>query len=488
MHFNRYARKAGRRRALRPAWLAFGLLLATAGPAVSATGGPVMSATASVTHAQSQSSSSSQRVAYRGYTFTVPRTWRVIRLAAHPRSCVRFDRHVLYLGTPGRNQDCPSTLIGTTEALLVQPAAARATAAAAMYPVDRLITVTTARIKVTATYSTDRALVDRILASASLRVPVRGTRRTVAAPDVPAHAAARMASAPATVPASATDFTGKGFDACAAPSAATMATWLRLSPYRAVGIYIGGSDRACAQPALTASWVSQQQAAGWHFLPIYVGPQAGFGEINSAASAASQAVSAAQDAVSQARQLGFGPGTLLYYDMEAYPATLNGRVLRFLTSWTNELHTLGYSSGVYSNSLSGIQALASNYTNTADTMPDVIYDALWNGAANTLDPILSSTQWAGHHRVHQYQGGQNVTYGGDTVNIDKDYLDVQQSRSPGGHRRRPRRRPSPPGTWTRSSRGRTASSGTTGTRPAAAGTARSAWVARWRPSRPRSRR
>jgi hypothetical protein len=225
------------------------------------------------------------------------------------------------------------------------------------------------------------------------------------------------------VPAGATDFTGKGFDACTAPSAATMATWLRLSPYRAVGVYIGGSDRACAQPALTASWVSQQQAAGWHFMPIYVGPQASFGEIHSAAS---QAVSAAQDAVSQARQLGFGPGTPLYYDMEAYSGTLNGRVLRFLTSWTRELHTLGYSSGVYSNSLSGIQALASNYTNTADTMPDVIYDALWNGAANTLDPILSSTQWAGHHRVHQYQGGQNVAYGGATVNIDKDYLDVQQ--------------------------------------------------------------
>ena len=169
MHFNRYARKAGYRRALMPAWLAFGLLLATAGPAVSAT--------ASVTHAQSRSSSKpsararsqprshsrarTQRVAYRGYTFTVPRTWRVIRLAAHPHSCVRFDRHVLYLGTPGQKQDCLSTLIGTTEALLVQPAAARATAAATMYPVDRLITVTTARIMVTATYSTDRALVDR---------------------------------------------------------------------------------------------------------------------------------------------------------------------------------------------------------------------------------------------------------------------------------------------------------------------------------------
>ena len=285
MHFNRYARKSGRRRALTPAALAFGLLLATAGPAVSLTGGPVTSATASVTHARSQSSSRgqsrarTQRVTYRGYTFTVPRTWRVVRLAAHPHSCVRFDRHVLYLGTPGRTQDCPSTLIGTTEALLVQPAAARATAAATMYPVDRLITVTTARIKVTATYSTDRALVDRILVSASLRVPAQGTRRAVAAPDVPGHATARAgraraASAPATVPASATDFIGKGFDACAAPSAATMATWLRLSPYRAVGVYIGGSDRACAQPAYR--FLGQPAAGGRMALHAHLrGPAGG---------------------------------------------------------------------------------------------------------------------------------------------------------------------------------------------------------------------
>ena len=436
MHFNRYARKGGRRRALAPAGWAFALLLASVG-------GPAVSATAGVAHAPAQLRSQlksqvksrlrpqlaaqfqpgSQRVAYQGYTFTIPRAWQVIRLAAHPRTCVRFDRHVLYLGVPGRSQSCPSTLIGTTEALLVQPAAARATAAAAMYPVDRLITVTTSRITVTATYSTDRALVDRILASAALRVPARGTQAGTPAPDVPGNGPARTATQRAMLPAGATDFTGQGFDACTAPSTATMQTWLRSSPYRAVGIYIGGSDRACAQPNLTASWVTQQQRAGWHFMPIYVGPQASFGEISAAAS---QAVSAAKDAVSQAQSLGFGPGTPLYYDMEAYPAKLNGRVLRFLTSWTRELHTLGYSSGVYSNSLSGIQALVSNYTNPADTMPDVIYDALWNGEANTSDPILPSTDWAGHQRVHQYEGGQNVTYGGDTINIDKDYLDVQQ--------------------------------------------------------------
>jgi len=303
MHFNRYARKGGRRRALAPAWWAASLLLA-------AVAGPAVSATASVTHAPShhtsQGRSTSQRVTYQGYTFTIPRTWRVVRLAAHPGTCVRFDRHVLYLGSPGRSQNCPSTVIGTTEALLVQPATARATVSAAMDPVERLITVTTRRIMVTATYSTDRALVNRILASASLRVPVRATRTAAPPPGGLANTPARIGEARATLPAGSTDFTGKGFDACTAPSAATMHTWLQRSPYRAVGIYIGGSDRACAQPNLTASWVSQQQSAGWHFMPIYVGPQASFSEIHAAAS---QAASAAKDAVSQARLLGFGPGT-----------------------------------------------------------------------------------------------------------------------------------------------------------------------------------
>ncbi len=287
------------------------------------------------------------------------------RLAAHPHTCVRFDRHVLYLGVPGPSQQCPSTLIGTTEALLVQPASPRATAAAAMYPVDRLITVTARRIMVTATYSTGPPAGPSSAAS----WPVRRSGSRCGPPGAPRRPPAFPATCPpgsrrprAMLPAGATDFTGQGFDACTAPSAATMQTWLRLSPYRAVGIYIGGSDRACAQPSLTASWVSQQQASGWHFIPIYVGPQARFGEISSAAR---QAVSAAKDAVGQAQLLGFGPGTPLYYDMESYPATLNGRVLRFLTSWTRELHTLGYSSGVYSNSLAGMQALVA----TTPTLP-----------------------------------------------------------------------------------------------------------------------
>lgn len=369
-------------------------------------------------------------VRYLGATFTVPRGWRVIDLARHPHQCVRFDRHVLYLGTPGRVQDCPAGLVGTTEAMLVQPSARHAGPRSVAYPEDRMITVVTRRVTVTASYSTDRAQIGRMLASAALRAPARHSNGGAAPPGMTGlRPGGIRAATPPALPAAATSYTGQGFDACTAPGAAQMQAWRQHSPYRAVGIYIGGADRACAQPALTASWVRQQQAAGWHFMPIYVGPQESFGEITAAAR---QAVSAAKDAVSQARMLGFGPGSPVYYDMEAYPAARGGQVLRFLTAWTRELHTLRYTSGVYSNSLSGISDLASNYANPSYAMPDIIYDALWNGVANTLDPAVPATDWSGHQRVHQYLGGQNVTYGGDTINIDQDYLDVRRSARPGG--------------------------------------------------------
>ena len=57
-------------------------------------------------------------VSYRGYTIRVPAGWPVINLDVHPRTCVRFDRHALYLGRPGASESCPARLIGATEAML----------------------------------------------------------------------------------------------------------------------------------------------------------------------------------------------------------------------------------------------------------------------------------------------------------------------------------------------------------------------------------
>src|SRR2546423_9154521 len=67
---------------------------------------------------------------------------------------------------------------------------------------------------------------------------------------------------------------GPGFDACAAPSSSTMDAWLH-SPYRGIGIYLGGRRYAVGcrdQNAqnLTPDWARHQAANGWRVPPPFV--------------------------------------------------------------------------------------------------------------------------------------------------------------------------------------------------------------------------
>ena len=398
-------------------------------------------AAATVTH------SAPQRVTYLGHSFKIPRGWQVVYLTRHQRACVRFDRHIIYLGAPPHNQACPNVLVGTTEAMLVAPGPRQARQVSVENRVTRRITVVTSRLRITATFDAHPGQIDRILASAHLPRPVAAstTRNRPVHQAGGGHRVQRRPGSVSALPAAATNFHGKGFDTCAAPSEAAMAAWRANSPYRAVGIYIGGSDMACAQPNLTSSWLTTEAAAGWHFIPMYVGPQATFGELRK--SPAGQANAAATDAVNQAKRLGFATKTPIYYDMEAYLPGQRGRALRFLSAWTTKLHALGYSSGVYSSSASGISDLARQSGRGKYRMPDVIFDALWNGRADTQDSVYSPGQWGKHHRLHQYRANLVRTYGGTTMDIDRDFLDVNVS-SPAP---KPSPSPSPTPTATRPS-------------------------------------
>ena len=62
-------------------------------------------------------------VRYAGYTIRVPASWPVYRLARDPGRCVRYDRHAVYLGQPGANQQCPAHLVGRTATISIQAAA-----------------------------------------------------------------------------------------------------------------------------------------------------------------------------------------------------------------------------------------------------------------------------------------------------------------------------------------------------------------------------
>jgi hypothetical protein len=230
-------------------------------------------------------------------------------------------------------------------------------------------------------------------------------------------------------------FTGYAFDACTAPAAASMNAW-KASPYKAIGIYIGGVSRGCTQANLTAAWVQQQVTAGWKLLPLYVGPQASCttkkNRIDNT-KADAQGRAAASDAVTQAAALGLARNSVLIYDMEAYSTTdaaCKAGVLAFMNGWTQQLHDLGYFSGYYSSVSSGIADQVANYSATGYARPDYVDFARWDQAVTLTDATIPATMWPGRRRMKQYQGGHQETWGGVTINVDSNYVDFAPLPSP----------------------------------------------------------
>ncbi len=398
----------------------------------------------------SASAAASKTVSYHGYRLAVPASWPVYRLARDLHACVRFDRHAVYLGRPSADQQCPATVAaGRTEAISISPVGSHASladgAAGAILPApsaraggsEAQLVNTRHRVLVTATWNRHPAVIQRALGVTSVTAVAAasaGSRHHALAAAAGRAAIVHRARVTAQARVAATPsrpgqvYTGLGFDPCNTPSSAQMTAWA-VSPYRAVGVYIGGANQACSQPNLTAGWVDQQSAAGWHLIPTYVGLQAPGNSCGCAAispsSAASEGAAAARDAVANAQAVGLGTGNPLYFDMEAYTpgTTTTAAVLKFLAAWTAQLHASGYRSGVYSSGASGIRDLAAQLA-TGYAEPDDIWVADWNGLATSSDPFLPSTGWVDHQRLHQYRGGHNETYQGVTINIDNDYADA----------------------------------------------------------------
>ena len=226
-----------------------------------------------------------------------------------------------------------------------------------------------------------------------------------------------------------TVFKGYGFDACAAPSLGKLQAW-SASPYRALGIYIGGQNRACSQPNLTPVWVSSAIGLGWSLMPLYVGLQApcvsqkGLAHISStAATAVAQGKAAADDAAAQAEVLGLPAGSPVYDDLEGYKlgdASCTRAVQGFVTGWVQELHARGLVAGLYGSAASTIRDVSA----LPSDLPDAVWIADWNGVEGVFgDPYVSDSLWVNHQRIHQYKGGHNETYGGVTINIDSNVVD-----------------------------------------------------------------
>ena len=422
-------------------------------------------------------------VQYNGYEVQVPGSWPVYNLATDPSQCVLFNTHAVYLGTPGNAQNCPAEAFGHTESLLIQTASpasvpapavvlpstsaalpqstALPAAVAASAAVNHLIQVEVPGpgVLVTAAYGADQTQIRAILASATLAGAPAGSgassgASTTAFRSAPATQGLMSAGSEAVTGQAATgkaseagngkqapgstadpELTGMigsglGFDTCTAPSTAAMSSWL-ASPYRVVATYLGGMNWACSYGNFTASWVQRVAAEGWRFMPLWVGPQAPCTTIPYVATinpsqAAAEGQSQARSAVAAARSFGYGQGTPVYFDMEAYStsnSSCSRAVLNFLGGWTRALHAAGYVSGVYSSAQSGIKDLDRQYTNSSYPRPDDIWIADWNSEPVLTDPAVRNGDWANHQRLHQYAGPHGETWGGGTLDIDSDAAD-----------------------------------------------------------------
>lgn len=396
-----------------------------------------------------QAATDTTLVTFAGASVVVPAGWPVLELAG-TTGCVRFDRHAVYLGDPTRST-CPADLSGHVEAVHVteggvtdarsplakEGSGRTVTGGTAIHP-DFVVSDASSPVRVVVTSGAQPALADGIAQSVSYD---KGTSRQAflgsavapaAAPAVRAAPAApsRQSAVRAGARAAAPTYTGQGFDACTAPSLNAMNAWL-ASPYRAVNIYVGGASRGCGQIALNPSWVATVVGMGWTLIPTYVGLQAPcsskYPNRVSAANAAAEGTSSADDAIAILGSLGLGTGSVVYFDMEAFSYTNLAcltAVQTFLDAWTVQLHARDFLSGIYTSSNTMKATLVDKQGDPVFHQPDDIWFARWNGSpATTGDPSIPDQFWANHQRIHQYRGGHTETWGGVTINIDNDSLD-----------------------------------------------------------------
>ena len=244
-----------------------------------------------------------------------------------------------------------------------------------------------------------------------------------------APAEAKAAGAPGSL-------TGYGFDACTAPPQAVMDAWWEYSPYSAVGIYIGGSNRLCKdQPELTATGCGPSSA------PAGRSSRRTSGRRRAARATPTRCRPTSRPRTSRGsrrrrvpwpRRRGSGSGP-------APRSTTTSRTTRWstppagrrrstsspggptsCTRWVTE-------SGVYSNVAAAISSLdlADRVSHGDYTMPDDIWFAWSNNQRDTVaGQWVLSDEWDDHERVHQYAIDQPQTYGGYTLTVDANWLDV----------------------------------------------------------------
>ena len=416
-------------------------------------------------------------VGYHGYAIKVPSSWPVYRLDKDPDQCVRYDVNAVYLGAPGSSQDCPPHLVGRTDTLSIggpiapgessvlvrtglraavgheQGSAGAILENAQLHEIA--VSMPGSAPAITATYGTDPSRILHLLTGLHLvtqqtasgtasSAGIAGSQERTPPPGVPPDwptptptAASTATQAPTPAPSSSPSWSSwsptgwlTGFDTCTAPSLQAIKAW--RAKYAVTAIYIGGQEMACDYGNLSKSWVQSAEGMGWSLMPTYVGPQAscnGFSDKIVPNRAAAEGRQSATQAVADAASLGFGKGTPIYYDMEAYKeskASCAAGVLTFLDAWDRQLQASGYVSGVYASAASGVADLQTTARVAGHPLakPEAIWFALWDNAFNvTGSPYITAAVWPTLARSKQYAGPHVVKVGKYFLDIDSDLVD-----------------------------------------------------------------
>ncbi len=297
-----------------------------------------------------------------------------------------------------------------------------------------------------------RTLVRTVTAALALVLlaPLAGS--TSATADEPAPQARKLASQRQVALATPGDFTGYGFDQCVAPTQSAMDAWWKKSPFTAVGIYISGDSRACrTQPNLSPTWVATQVARGWRLLPIALGPQASCqprfprykddfkispNPTGGYATAAAQGAAEADKNAADAATYGIGAGSTIWYDLEGFnlqDTHCRESALVFTSAWVTRIKALGYIAGFYSSAQLGHQ----DARRRPPPAPRPVRPAgphldrpLGRRAPTPPRPTSREDGWRPGGRMKQYLGGHNETWGGVTINIDSNFIDLGAGSQP----------------------------------------------------------
>lgn len=239
---------------------------------------------------------------------------------------------------------------------------------------------------------------------------------------------------PPSAPSTPRVVTYPGFDTAIYPGDDAMAEWGRTSPYRWVGYYL---PSPCHRDASFSGKRAFLTNSGWGIAVLYVGQQQFEGqtpsEITESTVCTSQFLTRergaidGRDAVAKAAAEGFGPGTVIFLDIERV-SNISPALIDYYQGWLEAVRTDGrYRAGTYAHvaNAAALYLIAQRSLQAAGITESIPF---WiaGGAGFDLERAPSDVRY---NFARVWQGALDVrrTWGGRTIVIDEN---VASSPSP----------------------------------------------------------